>query len=216
MHCVGMCGPISMAVGGKARHPWMAGMIYNVGRTLTYSLIGAFIGLVGKGIFIAGLQKFMSVGLGIMLLLIAIFSINVKAKLLKIKVFSSWFVWLKSTTGGFVAWRSATAPLMVGLVNGLLPCGLVYMAMLGALSSNSLSGGMLYMASFGRGTLPMMMALSLAGGLSSWHLRSFFQKLYPVLLALSAFLFFLYRGLNFHLPGTFFFQEKMKDLPMYH
>lgn len=215
MHCVGMCGPVSMAVGGKAKHPWVSGLLYNVGRTFTYALLGAFIGLIGKGILVAGLQKFLSIGLGILLLLIAFFSVNVESRLLKLKTFSSWFIWLKATTGSFIAGSSVMAPLMVGLVNGLLPCGLVYMAMLGALSTSSLSGGILYMSLFGMGTLPVMIALSLIGGLASWRLRSFFHKLYPVLLVLFAFLF-LYRGLNFNLPAEFFFQEKLRDIPMCH
>lgn len=215
LHCIGMCGPIALAVGSQRRQIWLNGLLYNLGRTLTYALIGGVIGLLGKGLFLVGFQKTMSVAMGVALLLIAIFSINVETKLLKIPAFNRLIFKLKTSLGAWMKRQGIAGSFAVGLLNGLLPCGLVYMAVVGALSTGGVVDGMTYMALFGLGTLPLMTVATLAGNIASLRLRSFFQKIYPAFLVFFA-LLFLFRGLNFHIPGEFFFWEEMQYMPMCH
>lgn len=215
LHCIGMCGPIALAVGGQRRHVWANGLLYNLGRTVTYTFIGGLIGLLGKGLFIAGFQKTMSIAIGVALLLIALFSINVETNLLKIGSFNRLIFSLKSGIGRWMERRGLAGTFAVGILNGFLPCGLVYMAVVGALSTGEILSGMAYMALFGLGTLPLMTAASLAGNFASLRFRVIFQKIYPAFLVFFA-LLFLFRGLNFHVPGDFFFWEKMGDVPMCH
>ena len=143
LHCVGMCGPVALAVGGKERGQVVInGLLYNLGRTLTYTLLGGVIGLLGKGLFLAGFQKYLSIGIGVALLAIALFSINVETKILKITAFHQLVFKLKSGIGKWIRHQSRVGTFAVGVMNGLLPCGLVYMAVVGALSTAGWLSGM--------------------------------------------------------------------------
>ena len=216
LHCVGMCGPIAMAVGGQQRQfAWKNAMLYNIGRSITYGVLGGVVGLIGKGLFLAGFQKTMSIGIGVALLAIALFSINVESKILNIPLFNRFMFSLKSWLGRLLNKRAMGASFSVGLLNGLLPCGLVYMAVVGALSTGNVLSGMGYMVLFGLGTFPMMLVTGLAGNFASLKIRNLLRRAYPVFLVFFG-LLFLFRGLNFHIPGDFFFWEKMPEVPMCH
>jgi hypothetical protein len=157
----------------------------------------------------------MSIAMGVALLIIAVFSINVETKLLNIAIINRMIFQLKSALGQLLKRRGKSAAFGIGLLNGFLPCGLVYMAVFGALSTENIPSSMAYMALFGTGTIPIMLLTGFAGNLASLRVRNFLRKLYPAFLIFFA-LLFLFRGLNFHLPGDFFFYEKMNDLPLCH
>ena len=216
MHCVGMCGPIAMTVAttGQAQ-VWKKALLYNLGRTFTYTLLGALVGLLGKGIELAGLQKSFSIGLGVVFLIIAIFSINVESRLLSIGFMNNLFFKLKASIARKLNDLQLPGTFYLGMLNGLLPCGLVYVAIFGAISTSGWADGMAYMAIFGLGTLPLMAAVVFIGNMATLKFRMVLRKIYPAFLVLFA-LLFIARGLNFHLPGDFFFWEKMQDMPMCH
>jgi len=219
LHCAGMCGPIACALpngdGGKF-HVIGNALRYNFGRTVTYSLIGAMIGIVGRGLQLAGFQQFISIALGVLLLVIALFSINVEAKLLQLPGLHQLVFRLKSKLGQLLKGTGVNASFFIGLLNGLLPCGLVYMAVVGALSTGGIWSGMGYMALFGLGTTPLMLATGLAGSFAGIKFRTALRKAYPAFLIFFAVLF-IFRGINFHVPGDFFFWAKMGDeMPMCH
>ncbi len=216
LHCAGMCGPIAMAISGAGRRGIIGNaLLYNLGRMVTYSLLGAIIGIVGKGIYFAGLQKYMAIGIGVALLLIAVFSINMESKIVAIPGFNALIFRVKSQLGRLLKGQSRYAAFFIGMTNGLLPCGLVYMAIVGALSTGDWASGAAYMMLFGAGTVPMMLLTGLAGNFASLRARNILRKAYPAFLLLFA-LLFLFRGFNFHVPGDFFFWEKMGDIPMCH
>ena len=218
LHCVGMCGPIALAVGaGSGRKASRIGnmLLYNFGKTLTYALLGGVIGLLGKGIFLAGFQKTLSIATGVLLLTIALFSINVETKLLKIPALNALVFRLKTQLGRLLQNHARPTAFAVGALNGLLPCGLVYLAIVGALGTVGVISGMAYMALFGLGTMPLLLLTGLAGNWAGLRARRFLRKASPVFLVLFA-LLFLFRGLNFHVPRDFFFWEKMSDVPMCH
>ncbi|MEZ4961806.1 MAG: sulfite exporter TauE/SafE family protein [Saprospiraceae bacterium] len=216
LHCVGMCGPIALAVGGQCSVVGIRPLLlYNLGRTFTYSVLGLLIGLIGKGLFIAGLQQSLSIVVGIMLLAVALFSINVEQKIVNIPFMARLLFSLKSGMGRWLKKRGGAGSFMVGTFNGLLPCGLVYMAMVGALSTGNWWSGAAYMALFGLGTFPLMLLTGLAGHQISLKARAFLQKAYPIFLVLFA-LLFIFRGMNFQVPGDFFFLEKMGEMPLCH
>jgi hypothetical protein len=215
LHCAGMCGPIAVAAGGGKRQLLGNALSYNLGRTVTYSLLGMLIGLIGKGLFLAGFQKYLSIAAGIGLLAIAVFSINVETELLSIPSLNRLIFRLKANLGIFLKQHGGNAAFMVGLLNGLLPCGLVYMAMVGAVSTGGVFPAMGYMALFGLGTVPMLLVTGLAGQWASLWARNALRKAYPFFIVFFG-LLFLFRGLNFQVPGDFFFWEKMSDVPMCH
>jgi uncharacterized protein len=218
LHCVGMCGPIACALPASGGGRWSMlsnALRYNLGRTVTYSLLGAVIGVVGRGLQLAGFQQFMSISLGVILLAIALFSINVEANLLRLPGLNQLVFNLKSSLARLLKDTGVNASFFIGLLNGLLPCGLVYMAVVGALSTGGIGSGMAYMALFGLGTLPMMLATGLAGNFAGIKFRTALRKAYPAFLIFFAVLF-IFRGLNFHVPGDFFFWAKMGEAPMCH
>lgn len=122
----------------------------------------------------------------------------------------SWFSLvgkLKKSIGQMFSVRSFSSLFFIGLLNGLLPCGLVYIAIAGAIGTADVGQGTLYMILFGLGTIPMMLAISLAGNMMGLALRNRINKLIPVLVVVVGLLFIL-RGLDLGIP--FLSPEKQK------
>ena len=209
LHCFGMCGPIALALPYQNQSKWQAIskiLLYNFGRITTYILLGIVIGLVSKGVFLANMQTYVSIGLGVALLIIALFSIKIETKLLQSRLFGRWYLQLKVRLGLLL--KSNTHPTFykIGLLNGFLPCGLVYMAIVGAITMNDVGKSVLYMAFFGLGTVPLMLATAIAGQVFSFKFRQRLTKLYPVFFVLFAVLLIM-RGLRFEIPETMEFWE---------
>ena len=218
LHCVGMCGPIAMAlpVQNENRFSMVSKLLlYNVGRTVTYVFLGILIGLLGEGLFLAGLQKWLSIGLGIFLLLIVLFSINIEGRLLNAPIIGRVFLLVKNTLGKLLKNSSAPALFRTGVVNGFLPCGLVYMAIVGAVSMGSILDSATYMLLFGAGTIPLMLLTTTAGHMASIQVRNKIKKLFPIFITALAVLL-IYRGIRFDLPEDFSFWEMMQNMPMCH
>lgn len=216
-HCVGMCGPIALALPFDRHNAWKAFgavMLYNGGRVVTYSFIGLLTGSLGQGLFLAGLQSWFAIGTGIFLILAALFSINVENKILTVPLFSRFYLNLKNKLGKILGQRSNNL-FYVGLLNGFLPCGLVYMAVVGALATISIWQGILYMLFFGLGTIPLMAITAFSPRFVPIALRHKIKKFFPFLLVLIAALFLL-RGISFHVPPEVRFWDDMQNIPMCH
>lgn len=196
-HCAGMCGPLALALpGGGTRATFVVGrLLYNLGRMATYMLMGAFFGLLGHGFALAGLQRWVSLVLGIVIL-VGVFVSPRFANALPVTRFVSW---LKATLGRLFQQRALTSLFGVGLLNGLLPCGLVYIACAGATATGNLWSGVDYMIAFGLGTVPMMLAISLIGTKLQFVLRLRLQRLIPASLAILGALLLL-RGMALGIP----------------
>ena len=218
LHCVGMCGPIALALPVQTESRWSMVskiLLYNFGRTTTYIFLGTLTGLLGEGLFLAGMQKWLSIGLGVFLLIVALFSINIESKLLRLPFVGNMFLFVKYLLGKFLKNNTAPALFRTGLVNGFLPCGLVYMAIVGAVSMGRVVDSVLYMFLFGLGTIPLMLLTSLAGQVAGLKWRNGIKKLFPVFVASLA-LLLIYRGIRFDLPADFSFWEMMQNMPICH
>lgn len=218
LHCVGMCGPIALALPYQGQNKWTATanvLIYNFGRIFTYGLIGTVIGLVGKGLFLAGIQAYFSIGLGVLLLLVALFSVNVEHKILMIPAFWRLNQWVKINLASLLKQNNPQTLFLIGALNGLLPCGLVYMAVVGAVAMSTIGEGALYMALFGFGTLPLMLLTAIGGQFISLSWRNRIKRLLPAFLVAFAILFIM-RGLNFAAPLELRFWENWDQVPMCH
>lgn len=200
-HCVGMCGPIALAVPSPSpdwRSRFTSTLILNSGRLLTYILLGAAFGAFGNALELAGLQRATTIIAGIVLLI----SVIVPG------LFERW-----SPTGSIALsigrMRSLlarnlkrTAPealFLTGSLNGLLPCGLVYAAALGAATFGTVWQGALFMALFGLGTWPALIALRMSGSMLGTNARTLLRKASPVLVTGLAVLMIL-RGLELGIP----------------
>ncbi len=198
LHCAGMCGPLALAlpVVGRTRSSFfLSRLVYNLGRLLTYASLGLVFGLLGAGFALAGLQRWLSLAAGFAIL-IGLFasarrSLGTPALKMVVRV--------KSGLASLLHRRSFTALFALGLLNGLLPCGLVYVACAGATATGSLLNATEYMLSFGLGTLPMMLGLGLVGNRLQSAFRFQTRGLITASLLLVALLLIL-RGLALGIP----------------
>ncbi len=218
IHCVGMCGPIALALPYQGLGKWKAFQevaAYSTGRITTYTLVGALIGFLGRGFLVAGIQTQLALGIGIALALVAIFSISVETQLLKIPVVKQFHLWVTKTLSLWMRKKGAFASFIIGVLNGLIPCGLVYMAVAGAVASGGIASGALFMVLFGLGTVPLMAFTALAGQSLSVKWRTRLRRFAPVLMLVIAALFII-RGLQFQVPNDLRFWEEWKNIPMCH
>ena len=198
LHCAGMCGPLALALppAGNSGSTYLLGRVaYNFGRVITYCALGLVFGLIGKSLTLVGIQRWASIAVGVMLL-VGLFA---SRKLILGRPFVAVVAWLKNRMGVLLQQRSSRSLLVRGLLNGLLPCGLVYVACAGAAATGGLVSGVLFMAAFGVGTVPMMLALSFSGKLVPVPLRLKLLKVVPVAVGLLAVLLIL-RGLSLGIP----------------
>ena len=196
-HCVGMCGPIALAlpVGNRSSlEVALSRILYNLGRIVTYSALGASFGYFGKTIYIAGYQQQLSILVGVFILL-SIFSTHLTVFMPFQKFSNNIVFFLKK----LFKTKSILSFLALGIVNGLLPCGLVYLSLAGAAASSSPVEGAMFMAFFGLGTAPMMFSISILPKFLSFSNRQKINKYLPVYTIFLA-LFFVLRGLNLGIP----------------
>ncbi|MCB0631694.1 MAG: sulfite exporter TauE/SafE family protein [Saprospiraceae bacterium] len=204
LHCAGMCAPIALSLpypeqsaGGKLRSI----LLYNFGRLITYSLIGLVFGLMGKGLFLAGWQRGISIVMGVFLLLVSFSLLNPEKTLMANPAISRAYLWLKRQLGRYMQRTGPFSIFLVGLLNGILPCGLVYLAIIGATTAEHAWQGMFYMASFGLGTFPIMIAVVWSGQWIKPGIRRIFTRFYPVFVFALAVLL-IWRGLLLEVPRS--------------
>ncbi len=200
-HCIGMCGPIALAVpspGNGWRARLMSTLILNSGRVSTYALLGALFGAFGTGLRLAGLQQSVSIIAGAVLLL----SVIVPGLLERWSPTGRLSLWIGRLRGALARNLKRTAPealFFTGALNGLLPCGLVYAAAIGAAAMGTMQHGALFMMLFGLGTLPALIGLRMSGSMIGTSARARLRKASPVLVSALAVLMIL-RALELGIP----------------
>lgn len=202
LHCIGMCGPIAFML-PVDRNNNLKGLlqvsIYHFGRLLSYALIGLVFGLLGKGLYIFGMQQKLSIGVGLLMIILvliptkALNSYNLSKPIYK--VISK----VKNRLGQELKKKTPDTFLTIGFLNGFLPCGLVYMALFGAVAMGSAWEGSIYMMLFGLGTVPLMTSAIYFSGFLKGTLRHRVQKLIPAFVVVIG-LFFILRGMGLGIP----------------
>ena len=201
-HCIGMCGPIALSLGltkKQATNYYLQNLTYQFGRIVTYSFLGAVLGIVGKGFQMAGFQQYLTIAVGISLILMAIFSFGGKDFASKIPFFSKFLLKVKMNLGKLLQKADYRSRFSTGILNGFLPCGMVYMALTASLASGGIWQSATFMALFGLGTLPFMFAIVLLGNLMTTAFRIKILKFVPVMMIVLGGLFIL-RGLELGIP----------------
>ena len=200
-HCVGMCGPLALSLPLKndsAATKLFGAMLYNSGRIVTYAVFGLIFGLIGKSVALFGYQQWLSVILGIGILVFMLLPKKITAVKNKNSVLD-FFEKLRQALGQLFFKKTRSSLFAIGLLNGLLPCGLVYMAAAGAVATGDLLSSVLFMAFFGLGTLPVMWSIAFFGNYVSMGIRQRIRKLYPYMMMLMACLLIL-RGMGLGIP----------------
>ena len=193
-HCLGMCAPIAFALQQRnPSHRLASKFLYNVGRVITYMLLGAIVGTLGNVLAFAGWQKWLSITSGVLMIIVGLLAVNLDTFLLKSAHIRQLYARLSQLTGKVLQRKNAA--FLIGLLNGLLPCGLVYFALFGAMASADITSGLLYMFCFGLGTFPLMLGTALAGQFVQLNWRNAFKKLYPILFICLG-LFVIYKAAN--------------------
>ncbi len=199
LHCLGMCGPLQLAlIGGATGQPWLRTLEYQIGRILTYSGLGIFFGLAGKAIALAGLQQALSLFAGLFMVAFALLAWRLERWLHRWTLLQRWSAWLQHHMSGLLRRHPDGASFSFGLLNGLVPCGLVYAALAGAISMSDPVEGAAFMFFFGLGTAPLMLGAALVGNRFSKAIRTRFRYIQPVLLIVSGALL-IQRGLQLDL-----------------
>ena len=202
LHCAGMCGPIAIALplqGNTVGKKIYGGVLYNLGRTLTYGIMGAVFGLVGQSLSMVGFQQKVSLIMGILMIVAVLFPRLFKNQYSQEKSWFSIIEKLKKKIGQMFSIRTFSSLFFIGMLNGLLPCGLVYIAIAGAIGTGDVILGSAYMILFGLGTIPMLLGITLVGNLMSLAVRNRMNKLIPILVVLVG-VFFVLRGLGLGIP----------------
>lgn len=201
LHCVQMCGPIvlaySLPLAKAARRPEMlvAHAAYSAGRIATYSALGAIAGVAGGGLNVVsrlgGVANGARIcaGLGMIVAAVLISGILPQSGLVQIGPVG----WFARVVGRILLSPLPLSKLRLGLVLGLLPCGLVYAALIKSVETGTAAGGALTMLAFGLGTASTLTSFGIVSSTAGMRLGRWGNALSAAGLALMG-AFLLWRG----------------------
>ena len=207
LHCLFMCGPLVLGVGKSSQKHglglFLHSMGYNLSRVLAYVLLGVIFGMLGKGFSLIGFQQMLSIITGVLLLVLVLASLDLERFIFRFSairnLYSKYSVFLQRK----ISVLAQSHPLTLGFLNGLLPCGMVYIALAGALGTASIYEGAIFMLSFGLGTLPMIL-LIMTSSSSLFQLSGKYRK-YIIPIGQAALgIYMIIRGSGSALPDGWF------------
>lgn len=201
-HCIGMCGPIALSLGiskKKQVNFLLQNILYQLGRITTYSILGIILGLIGKSFELAGFQSYLSIFAGIVLIIMAVTSFGGSDVATKIPFLNKYLLKIKMNLGKLLSKTNYSSRFLTGILNGFLPCGMVYVALTSSLAAGGVWQSAAFMALFGLGTFPFMFLIVLFGNMISVATRSMILKLMPIVMIILGGLFII-RGLDLKIP----------------
>lgn len=198
LHCAGMCGPIIWVMPFQR----LSGIrktlgigLYHLGRISVYAVLAAVLHSF-KSLFNPQVQQYVSIGMGGMLIVAGLFSFFPSSKF-TIKL--PWTGFVRKHLGAFMGNPSVGSLFVTGMLNGLLPCGLVYMALSATMVVPDVGQAIAFMYVFGIGTVPMLVALTIIKDRAKFLNFSSARKFVPVVMIAFGCLFML-RGMNLGIP----------------
>ena len=197
-HCIGMCSPLAMAVGNMTKHALLNRFIYNMGRIFTYGLLGASVGSLATILPLSKYQNAVSIFLGIVLLFVGAGLLRAKVPLF-LTPLAKLTSLLKKLFATFLTRKTYSSVFLLGTLNGILPCGLVWMALAYSITLQSPLESLSFMILFGAGTLPVMLGLTGIVTILSKKLDFNVQRVTSVMLIASGILL-VARVFIIHLP----------------
>jgi uncharacterized protein len=159
LHCVGMCSPLSVAISGITKRAWINRLVYNGGRIFTYGIAGAIVSSLGILIPPGNAQDIISLTLGVLLIIAGVAGIKgIQIPALTV-VMGRVVAFLRTQFSVYIKRKNFWSTWMLGMLNGLLPCGLTFIALTFCLTLQGPVSGFNFMILFGAGTLPAMIGL---------------------------------------------------------
>lgn len=201
-HCIGMCGPIALVLPIHQEKPiprLLKIFLYHSGRLLAYGSIGLFFGIVGKGLYLSGFQQRLSIIIGVFMIVYILIPYKTIKKLNFTSSIFSLVSHIKTKLGQRLQNKGYRSLFIIGFLNGYLPCGMVYMALAGAIATGTPSEGFLYMFIYGLGTIPLLTLLIYFKNTFSISVRNKIQKAIPYFIFLIGLMFIL-RGMGIGIP----------------
>ena len=201
-HCIGMCGPIAfMLPVDRANNVKRITQIfvYHLGRIFTYGLLGLLFGFLGKGFYLFGFQQYVSIIIGVIMILMIVLPKKTIHKFSITKPIYKLLSGVKNRLGKELKKKRIDTFFTIGFLNGFLPCGLVYMAVFASIATANVLQGSLYMMLFGLGTIPLMTAFVYFGNFTTGLARKRIQQFIPVAVVVIGILFIL-RGMGLGIP----------------
>lgn len=201
-HCVGMCGPIAIALPLHGNNKWQkffGGVLYNFGRTTTYIMFGFILGLFGQSLGALGFQRWVSIIAGTLMIITVLSPSLFKSNFNTPGIINSLLSKVKFALKKLFSIRSRGSLYLIGLLNGLLPCGPLYMAFIISTGTGNAINSSIFMLMFGLGTIPLLFSITILGNFISMSVRNKINNLLPVLIVIIGILFIL-RGLNLGIP----------------
>ncbi|AXT20381.1 sulfite exporter TauE/SafE family protein [Flavobacteriaceae bacterium AU392] len=202
LHCVGMCGPIAFMLPVDRSNSFKKInqiALYHIGRLATYSFIGLCFGLIGKSLYIFGIQQRLSIITGMIMIVVVLLPHKALNTYNFSKPIFKFISKIKNGLGTALKKKTPDTFLTIGFLNGFLPCGLVYMAVFGAIATGDILQGSLYMLLFGIGTIPLMTTAIYLGKFLNNAVKQRIQRMIPVFVVIIGVLFVL-RGLGLGIP----------------
>jgi len=201
-HCVGMCGPLALALPLKDDSlfsKFTGALLYNSGRIITYSLFGVVMGSIGQSFSFFGFQQWLSIIAGSLIALLVIVPKFFPSLASGNRATAGFFEKIRHRFGQLFFKKNQSTLFAIGFLNGLLPCGLVYLAIAGATATGNIVNAVLFMAAFGAGTLPVMWSIAFWGNFINVNIRQRIRSVYPYMMMLMACLLIL-RGMGLGIP----------------
>ena len=202
LHCIGMCGPIAMMLPVSHNNPSkkvLQIMAYHFGRIFSYAILGFVFGLLGRGLYLAGFQQNVSIIVGILMIMVALIPEKTFAQYNFSKPIYRLISKVKSLLGNQFKRKSTDAIFTIGILNGFLPCGMVYAALFGAVAMQNEFYSSFYMILYGLGTIPLMSAVVYVSNFLSLPFRNKLQRVIPIVICVIGVMFIL-RGLGLGIP----------------
>lgn len=200
VHCMGMCGPLALALpveqGNKPAALYQIGM-YNLGRAFVYAILGILVGYIGSRFTVWGLQQFLSIAAGVLILFFAAMQFKIAIRHRWLQAAHAFIQ--RRLSHGLRAAKGPFAFFLIGNLNALLPCGLVYVGLTGALATGNIMQGGWLMFFFGLGTMPAMISVMLLRNRFSFSFRRKLNRAVPYVVSVMAIMLIL-RGMNLGVP----------------
>ena len=201
VHCIGMCGPLTMALPfslQKNIFKYLAMALYHTGKIMSYAILGLIVGLFGKQLFVIDTQQSISIIIGVFMLVYVgwVYLVKVNTRFNPLQFIQVPV--LKALSSLFKN-KHVTVFIVLGFLNGLLPCGMVYLALGSAMSTGHPLDAAIFMAFFGIGTMPALLMVAVGGQMVNFEWRRKLQKALPVFIFGMGVMLIL-RGMNLGIP----------------
>jgi sulfite exporter TauE/SafE len=200
VHCAVMCGPIVLGLPLNRKSSWQNVLqvsSYQLGRISTYTLLGLLVGLVGNTFSVFAKQETLSLIIGIVLILFTLAQLSGRYVSSFQKLQNKMVLPISKLMG--MIFKLPFWGFFAGMLNGLIPCGMVYLALATALNSGTSQSGASFMLLFGLGTTPLMLFISIGGVYLKKYFKFNSQKLIPWFALFIGALFIL-RSANLDIP----------------